>query len=151
MSKSKMKKKVAASQQKNAPKKQEQKKKWVKPRDFNFLRPVKFLPGFRSAKHWKRLVAMCYYCVTPVSLFLKFMDFSYFGVFVFVGYDPESSLFAGQLELSENGYILADERLHTNIPGVFVAGDVRAKELRQIITASADGATAAVEAEKYLK
>ena len=84
MSKSKMKKKVAASQQKNAPKKQEQKKKWVKPRDFNFLRPVKFLPGFRSAKHWKRLVAMCYYCVTPVSLFLKFMDFSYFGVFVFV-------------------------------------------------------------------
>lgn len=74
-----------------------------------------------------------------------------FGVFVFVGYDPESSLFAGQVELSENGYILADERLHTNIPGVFVAGDVRAKELRQIITASADGATAAVEAEKYLK
>lgn len=84
MSKSKMKKKVAASHQKNSPKKQEQKKKWVKPWEFNFLRPVKFLPGFRSAKHWKRIVAMCYYCVTPVSLFLKFMDFSYFGVFVFV-------------------------------------------------------------------
>lgn len=74
-----------------------------------------------------------------------------FGVFVFVGYDPESALFAGQVELDENGYILADERLHTNIPGVFVAGDVRHKELRQIITASADGAAAAVEAEKYLK
>ncbi len=74
-----------------------------------------------------------------------------FGIFVFVGYDPEASLFEGQIELSENGYILADERLRTNIPGVFVAGDVRAKELRQIITASADGAAAAVEAEKYLK
>lgn len=73
-----------------------------------------------------------------------------FGVFVFVGYDPESALFAGQVELSEYGYILADERLRTNIHGVFVAGDVRAKELRQIITASADGAAAAVEAEKYL-
>ncbi|MDD6189102.1 MAG: thioredoxin-disulfide reductase [Clostridiales bacterium] len=74
-----------------------------------------------------------------------------FGIFVFVGYEPESALFAGQLELDERGYILADERLHTNIPGVFAAGDVRAKELRQIITASADGAAAAVEAEKYLK
>ncbi|MDL2224876.1 thioredoxin-disulfide reductase [Eubacteriales bacterium OttesenSCG-928-M02] len=72
------------------------------------------------------------------------------GIFVAVGQIPHSALFVGQLEM-ENGYILTDERtLLTNIPGVFAAGDVRKKELRQILTAAADGAMAAVAAERYL-
>lgn len=72
------------------------------------------------------------------------------GVFVSVGRKPATDLFRGQLELDSAGYILADETTRTNIPGVFAAGDVRTKELRQIITAAADGATAAHYAEQYL-
>ena len=84
MSKSKMKKKVVEAQKKNQPETKNTDKKWIKPKDFKFLPPVKFLPGFRSAQHWKRIVAMTYYCITPVSLFFKFMDFQYFGIFLFV-------------------------------------------------------------------
>jgi thioredoxin reductase (NADPH) len=72
-----------------------------------------------------------------------------FGLFVFVGMSPSSELFDGLLE-TENGYILTDEGMATNIPGVFAAGDVRKKLLRQVVTAAADGATAAAQAEKYL-
>ena len=50
----------------------------------------------------------------------------------------------------EGGYIRTDENMHTNIPGVFAAGDIRVKSLRQVVTAAADGAIAAVQAEKYL-
>ena len=66
------------------------------------------------------------------------------GCFVFVGYDPISEAFKGQIELEERGYILTDEDMRTNIPGVFAAGDVRVKPLRQVITAAADGAAIAV-------
>lgn len=72
------------------------------------------------------------------------------GVFVAIGLDPNTQLFASQVEL-QNGYVKAGENCHTNIPGVFAAGDVRTKELRQLITAAADGAVAAVEAAKYLQ
>lgn len=71
------------------------------------------------------------------------------GIFVAIGFHPNTELFEGQIEL-ENGYIKAGENCHTNVPGVFVAGDVRTKEVRQLITAAADGAVAAVEAGKYL-
>ncbi len=74
----------------------------------------------------------------------------FFGVFGFIGYQPNTALFAGQLEL-ENGYILADSDMHTSIPGVFAAGDIRLKSLRQVITAAADGAIAAVQAEHYIR
>lgn len=84
MSKSKMKKKVSAARSKGTQEATKTKYKWTKPGEFKFLRPIKFLPGFRSAKHWKRIVAMTYYCVTPAALFFKFMDFTYFGVFLFV-------------------------------------------------------------------
>lgn len=70
-------------------------------------------------------------------------------LFVAVGQDPASSLFLDKLD-NENGYILADENMATNIPGVFVAGDIRKTPLRQIITACADGAIAAESAIKYL-
>lgn len=71
------------------------------------------------------------------------------GVFGFIGYSPRSELFEGQLE-TENGYIITDECMHTSIPGVFAAGDVRKKCLRQVITAASDGAIAAQQAEKYI-
>lgn len=73
-----------------------------------------------------------------------------FGVFVFVGYDPVTSLFEGIVEM-ENGYIKTDENMRTNIPGVFAAGDCRVKSLRQVVTATADGAIAATQAEKYIE
>ena len=72
-----------------------------------------------------------------------------FGVFVFIGFVPTSQLFEGQIEM-ENGYIRTDDNMHTNIPGVFAAGDVRVKSLRQVVTAAADGAIAAMQAEHYI-
>ncbi len=71
------------------------------------------------------------------------------GLFVSVGRSPATELFVGQLELDGGGYIVADESTRTNIPGVFAVGDVRTKALRQIITAAADGASAAWYAEEY--
>lgn len=73
-----------------------------------------------------------------------------FGIFVFVGYTPDTKLFEGQLKLDSNGYIETKEDMHTEVPGVFAAGDVRLKQLRQLVTATSDGAVAAVQAEKYL-
>jgi thioredoxin reductase (NADPH) len=72
------------------------------------------------------------------------------GVFIFVGYTPITKLFVDNLEL-DRGYIETDENMKTKIPGVFAAGDVRVKDLRQVVTATADGAIAAVQAEKYLE
>ncbi len=72
------------------------------------------------------------------------------GVFVSVGRKPESEIFKGEIELDKNGYIVADETTKTNIEGVFAAGDIRTKALRQVVTAAADGAVAAHFAEEYL-
>lgn len=72
------------------------------------------------------------------------------GLFISIGRAPATELFKNQLALDENGYIIADESTHTNIPGVFAAGDVRTKRLRQIVTAVSDGAVAAHSAEEYL-
>ena len=72
------------------------------------------------------------------------------GCFVFVGFLPISQLFKGKLDMTERGDIITDEDMRTNIPGVFAAGDVRKKVLRQVVTASADGAQAATSAEAYL-
>lgn len=72
------------------------------------------------------------------------------GLFISIGRAPETKLFEGQLELDENGYVKAGEDTKTSIDGVFAAGDVRQKPLRQIVTATADGATSAIAAEEYL-
>lgn len=72
------------------------------------------------------------------------------GVFVSVGRKPVTELFEGVLELDKAGYIVADESTKTNVPGVFAAGDVRTKALRQVVTAVADGAMAAHYAEEYI-
>lgn len=73
-----------------------------------------------------------------------------FGVFIFIGYLPEANIFEKELELSK-GYIVANEKMQTSKEGVFVAGDVRVKELRQVVTAVNDGAIAAVNAGKYVE
>ncbi len=72
-----------------------------------------------------------------------------FGIFVFVGFIPATKLFEGKVDM-EDGYILTDADMKTNIPGVFAAGDCRVKSLRQVVTATADGAIAAVQAGKYI-
>ena len=72
------------------------------------------------------------------------------GVFVSVGREPATELFKGVLELDSAGYIVADESTRTNVPGVFAAGDVRTKALRQVVTAVADGAMAAHYAEEHI-
>lgn len=73
-----------------------------------------------------------------------------FGIFVFIGYVPATEVFRGHVEMDQFGYIPTDEFMATNVPGVYAAGDLRPKELRQIITAAADGAVAATAAEKYI-
>lgn len=72
------------------------------------------------------------------------------GVFISVGRKPATELVQGQLELDKGGYIIADESTRTNIPGVYAVGDVRAKDLRQVVTAVADGAVAVHHAEEYM-
>ena len=72
------------------------------------------------------------------------------GIFVSIGRKPATELFEEQLDLDKYGYVVADESTKTNIEGVFVAGDVRSKPLRQIVTAVSDGATAAHFAEEYI-
>ncbi|MBQ4641072.1 MAG: thioredoxin-disulfide reductase [Oscillospiraceae bacterium] len=72
------------------------------------------------------------------------------GVFVAIGRTPATWLVKGLLELDEQGYILADESTATNLPGVYAVGDVRSKQLRQIVTAVADGAASVHQAEEYL-
>ena len=72
-----------------------------------------------------------------------------FGLFIYAGTEPAVGVFGDTLE-TEKGYIITDEEMHTNIPGVFAAGDVRKKAFRQAVMAAADGATAALFAGKYL-
>ncbi len=72
------------------------------------------------------------------------------GLFVAIGHEPNSRLVKGLLELDPLGYIIANERLESNVPGIFVAGDVRSGSTRQIATAVGDGSMAAMSAERYL-
>lgn len=74
-----------------------------------------------------------------------------FGVFVFIGYKPQTELLKGKIQLDEQGYIVTNEVMETNLPGVYAAGDLRPKILRQVVTAVADGAIAATVAEKYVE
>lgn len=80
-----------------------------------------------------------------------FSTLSLDGLFISIGQSPQSDIFRSEILTDENGYILAGEDTKTNIPGVFVAGDVRSKPLRQIVCAVSDGAVAAYSARKYIK
>lgn len=73
------------------------------------------------------------------------------GVFIYIGLIPNTELFKGILNLDQNGFIITDEKMHTSIPGIYAAGDVRGKVLRQIVTAVSDGAIAGMEASKFLE
>ena len=72
------------------------------------------------------------------------------GVFIAVGYIPSSQVYKDILATDEQGYIIAGESCETNVPGIFAAGDIRTKDLRQIITAASDGANAITGVERYL-
>ncbi|SUY46426.1 thioredoxin-disulfide reductase [Clostridium putrefaciens] len=78
-------------------------------------------------------------------------DLTVDGCFVFVGYLPISELFKGKIKLNDRGDIITDEEMRCDIEGVFAAGDIREKTLRQVVTATADGAIAATTAEKYVE
>ena len=73
------------------------------------------------------------------------------GLFISIGRKPETDIFKNQLNIDGLGYIVADESTKTNIPGVFAAGDVRTKALRQIVTATSDGAVASYFADEYIQ
>lgn len=72
------------------------------------------------------------------------------GVFIAIGRKPATEIFKGKLEIDKNGYIIAGENTKTTVDGVFAAGDVRTKQVRQVVTAVSDGAVAAISAEEYL-
>ena len=72
------------------------------------------------------------------------------GVFVYIGHLPNTALFQGQLEMDHEGYLIVDPFLHTNVPGVFAAGESHDKHFRQAIVSAGFGCMAALEAEKYL-
>ena len=74
----------------------------------------------------------------------------FFGVFVFAGYSPDTQAVKNIIELDEHGYIITDSELKTNVDGIYAAGDVCIKPLRQVVTATGDGALAATELEKYV-
>lgn len=77
-------------------------------------------------------------------------EFTTDGVFIFIGTQPKTELLEGIVELNHQGYVITNDKMETNIEGVFAAGDCREKYLRQVVTAAADGAIAAVAAEKYV-
>ena len=77
-------------------------------------------------------------------------EFGTFGIFVFVGYIPNTEIFKDEIELNDKGYIETCQNLKTCVPGVYAAGDIREKSLRQVITAASDGAISAIQAEKYI-
>lgn len=72
------------------------------------------------------------------------------GVFIAIGYEADSAFLEGLVTLSDQGYVVAGEDCKTSVPGIFIAGDLRTKEVRQIVTAAADGAVAALGASNYL-
>jgi thioredoxin reductase (NADPH) len=78
-------------------------------------------------------------------------DFATDGVFIFIGHTPNTWMFTGQLEMDSNGYIITDNIMQTNIPGVFAAGEVNDPHFRQVVTSAGMGAAAAIQATRFLE
>jgi len=73
------------------------------------------------------------------------------GVFIYIGFLANSKFLQGTVELSGSGYIVSNEKMETSMPGIYAAGDVRSKEVRQIDVACAEGTVAAISASRYIK
>ncbi|MBI2264502.1 MAG: thioredoxin-disulfide reductase [Armatimonadetes bacterium] len=73
------------------------------------------------------------------------------GLFIYVGFEPNSGFLQGLVDTTADGYIITDEKMQTSMPGIYAAGDVRKCPIRQLVTAASDGAVAAVTAEKYIE
>jgi thioredoxin reductase (NADPH) len=73
------------------------------------------------------------------------------GLFIFIGHTPNTDMFKGQLEMSELGYIRVNERMETNVPGVFAAGEAADPHFRQVVTSAGMGAAAAIQATRFLE
>ena len=73
------------------------------------------------------------------------------GVFIFIGHDPNTELFSDVLDTDENGYLILDKQMHTNLPGVFAAGEVGDPHFQQVIVSAGMGAAAAMEAVEFLE
>ena len=73
------------------------------------------------------------------------------GVFIYVGLEPNSGFLQGVIDLDEKGFVLVNERMETSVPGIFAAGDICAKKIRQVVTACSEGATAAINAYHYIE
>ena len=78
-------------------------------------------------------------------------DLAIDGIFPYIGFEPNADLFTGQVKQDKNGFIIVDEAMQTSVKGVYAIGDVRVTPLRQVITAAADGAIAAVYAGRYIE
>ena len=72
------------------------------------------------------------------------------GIFIFIGHTPNTSLFSGQLDIDERGYVKIDSKMQTSIPGVFAAGEVADPDYRQVVTSAGMGAAAAIQANRFL-
>ena len=77
-------------------------------------------------------------------------DFAAEGLFIFIGHDPNSEIFQGKLEMDADGYVISSRYMHTNVEGVFVAGEAQDHYFRQAITSAGEGCQAAMEAEKFI-
>jgi len=78
-------------------------------------------------------------------------EYEFDGLFIYIGYQPNTEFLKGLVELDENGYIVTDEKLETSVPGIFACGDVRRNVLKQVSVAVGEGAVAATSAERYLE
>jgi thioredoxin reductase (NADPH) len=73
------------------------------------------------------------------------------GIFIFIGHNPNTGLYAGQLEMDEKGYLRVDAHMQTSLPGVFAAGEVMDSVFRQVVTSAGMGAAAAIQAARFLE
>jgi thioredoxin reductase (NADPH) len=73
------------------------------------------------------------------------------GVFIFIGHSPNTSLYAGQLDMNDKGFLVIDDQMQTSIPGVFAAGEIADMNYKQVITSAGMGAAAAIQATRYLE
>jgi thioredoxin reductase (NADPH) len=73
------------------------------------------------------------------------------GFFVFIGHVPNTQMFKGQLEMSDLGYVIVNDKMETNIPGVYAAGEIADPHFRQVITSAGMGAAAAIQATRFLE